>query len=213
MLANSLPAPRVERATVQFIDELPGWDRALPTAMILPARPVEERRARLHRFVARALALDPALVEIEHAPDRPPIVGKPLSSGLYLSSSSRGGLAALAAARAPVGVDVEVVDEAGEIPRAVLHRDEVAMLENLKGKPQAMAFARLWSLKECYLKSLGVGLRREPSGFSVRFLDGETAAVEDPVVRSEVADARTAWRSAGGLWVAVSAVVLVRQRH
>ena len=208
-----LAISRVERATVQFIDELPGWDRALPTAMILPAGPVEERRARLHRFVARALALDPALVGIEHAEDRPPIVGKPLSSGLYLSSSSRGGLAAFAAARAPVGVDVEAVDEAGEIPWAVLHRDEVAMLEGLKGCPQAMAFARLWSLKECYLKSLGVGLRREPSSFSVRFLDGETAAVTDPEGRAGIADARTTWRGTGGLWIAVSALVLVRQRH
>jgi phosphopantetheinyl transferase len=208
-----LAISRVERATVQFIDDLPGWDRALPTALILSAGPVEERRARLHRFVARALALDPALVEIEHAKDRPPIVGKPLSSGLYLSSSSRGGLAAFAAARAPVGVDVEVVDEAAEIPWAVLHRDEVAMLEGLKGRPQAMAFARLWSLKECYLKSLGVGLRREPSSFSVRFLDGEAATVADTETRAEVADARTTWRGTGGLWIAVSALVLVRQRH
>ena len=208
-----LAISRVERATVQFIDELPGWDRALPTALIMAAGPVEERRARLHRFVARALAIDPALVEIEHAKDRPPIVGKPLSSGIYLSSSSRGGLAAFAAARAPVGVDVEVVDEAGEIPWAVLHRDEVALLEELEGRPQAMAFARLWSLKECYLKSLGVGLRREPSSFSVRFLDGETAAVTDTEVRTEVADARTTWRGTGGLWLAVSTVVLVRQRH
>ena len=208
-----LAISRVERATVQFIDDLPGWDRALPTALIMAAGPVEERRGRLHRFVARALALDPALVEIEHAKDRPPIVGKPLSSGLYLSSSSRGALAAFAAARAPVGVDVEVVDEEGEIPWAVLHRDEIAMLEDLKGKPQAMAFARLWSLKECYLKSLGVGLRREPSSFSVRFLDGETAAVADPEARTEIADARTTWRGTGGLWIAVSTVVLVRQRH
>ena len=100
---------RIEGATVQFIEELPGWNRALPTALIMPAGAVEERRATLRQFVARALSLHPELIEIEHAPDRPPIVGKPLSSGLYLSASSRGGLAVLGAATAPIGVDVEVL--------------------------------------------------------------------------------------------------------
>jgi phosphopantetheinyl transferase len=214
VLANPQPAPsRVERATVQFVDELPGWDRVLPTTMIRPAGTDGERRAALHRFVARALSLNPALVEIEHASDRPPIVGRPLSSGLYLSTSTRGGLSAHGAARAPIGVAVEVVNEAAAIPWKALHRAEAAMLEDLKGRPQAMAFARLVSLKECYLKSLGVGLKRAPSGFSVRFRDGEAADVDDPETGVRVADARTAWRSAGGLWLAISTVVLVRQRH
>jgi phosphopantetheinyl transferase len=213
MEGQVLAIQRVEGATVQFIDELPGWNRALPTALIIPAGAVEERRAKLHAFVAKGLALHPGLVEIEHASDRPPIVGRPLGSGLYLSTASRGGLAALGAAAAPVGVDVEIADEAGEIPWNVLHPDEAEMLRALKGRPLAMAFARLWSLKECYLKSLGVGLKREPSSFAVRFRDGELAAIDDPVARSAIADARTTWRSAGGVWSAVSAVALVRQRH
>jgi 4'-phosphopantetheinyl transferase len=208
-----LAIQRVEGATVQFIDELPGWNRALPTALITPAGTVEQRRAILKQFVARALLLHPDLIMIEHASDRPPIVGKPLSSGLYLSTSSRAGLAVLGAAAAPIGVDVEVVDDGGEIPWNVLHPDEAEILAALKGRPQAMAFARLWSLKECYLKSLGVGLKREPASFAVRFRDGVSAAVDDPARHAEVADARTTWRSAGGVWSAISTVVLMRQRH
>jgi phosphopantetheinyl transferase len=208
-----LAIQRVEGATIQFIEELPGWNRALPTTLIAPADTLEQRRAKLHEFVARALALHPGHVEIEHAADRPPIVGKPLGSGLYLSSSSRGGFAALGAASAPIGVDVEALDEAGEIPWNVLRPSEAEMLQGLKGRPRSMAFARLWSLKECYLKSLGLGLGREPSTFAVRFLDGELAAVDDPIASARVAYARTAWRSAGGVWSAVSTVVLAGQRR
>lgn len=203
---------RLEAPDVQFIEDLPGWNRAVPATLILPAGPVEQRRATLKRFVARALWMSPELIEIEYASDRPPIVGRPLGSGLYLSTSSRGGLAALGAAPAPVGVDVEIVDEAGEIPWNVLHPAERAMLEQLGEHARAMAFARLWSLKESYLKSLGVGLGREPSSFAVRFRDGERAEVEDPLAASEVADARTAWRSGASGWSAVSTVVLVRRR-
>jgi 4'-phosphopantetheinyl transferase len=204
---------RAEGATVQFIDELPGWDRALPAALILPVGTPEQRRAMLRRFVARALTLDPALIEIEYASDRAPIVGRPVSSGLYLSTASRGGLAVLGAARAPIGVDVETVEEGGEIPWNVLHPSEAEMLQELKGHAQAMAFARLWSLKESYLKSLGVGLKREPSSFAVHLLEGEAAQIGDPLARAAVADARTTWRSAAGAWSAMSAVVLVRERH
>jgi hypothetical protein len=37
--------------------------------------------------------------------------------------------------------------------------------------------------------------------------------VQDPVQSSEIADARTTWRSADGVWSAVSAVVLARRRE
>jgi 4'-phosphopantetheinyl transferase len=208
-----LAIQRGEGATVQFIDELLGWNRALPTALIIPAGGVEERRAKLHGFVARALALHPGHIVIEYAADRPPIVGKPFGSGLYLSTSSRGGLAVLGAATAPIGVDVEVADESGEVPWNVLHPQEAEMLRGLNGRPQAMAFARLWSLKECYLKALGVGLKREPSSFAIRFRDGEAAVVDDPIAHVAVADACTTWRGSGGVWSAISAIVLVRERH
>lgn len=203
---------RLEGPNVQFIEDLPGWNRAVPVTLILPAGPAEQRRATLKRLVARALSMSEELIEIEYGSDRPPIVGRPLASGLYLSTSSRRGIAALGAAAAPVGVDVEVVDVAGEIPWNVLHPVERQMLEGLGEHARAMAFARLWSLKESYLKSLGVGLGREPSSFAVRFSDGERAEVEDPLAVSEVADARTTWRGGASGWSAVSTVVLVRRR-
>jgi phosphopantetheinyl transferase len=197
---------------IHFIDELPGWSRTLPAILIQKASPVEQRHAILKELVARALSLNPDLIQIEHARDRPPIVSRPLSSGLYVSAASRGPTTAMAVSREPVGVDVEIVEAESEIPWNVLHADEVAMLQNLLGQPRAMAFARLWSLKEAYLKSLGVGLKREPSSFRVRFIDGETAEIADPVQRIPIFDARTTWRADGGIWTAISAVGLVRIR-
>lgn len=201
---------RIERGTIQFIDNVAGWDRAVPTTLITAAAKPEDRHARLHGLVARALALHPALVEIERAPDRPPMVGRPLGAGLYLSTASRGGLAALAVAPGPVGADVEVLDIDAEIPWNVLHPDEVDGLEALAGRPRAMGFARLWSLKEAYLKALGVGLKREPASFSVRFTEAQAATVQDPHATAAIADARTIWRAANGVWAAVSTVVLAR---
>jgi 4'-phosphopantetheinyl transferase len=207
------PAKSPDSATVRFIDELPGWTRTLPAVLIQTAGPAEERQATLKALVARALALNPELVEIEHGRDRPPVVARPLSAGLYLSVASRGAVAAMAVSRAPVGVDVEAVDGSSEIPWNVLHPEEVANLRQLSGQPRATAFARLWSLKEAYLKSLGVGLKREPSSFRVRFVDGETAEIADPVQPVPIGDARTTWRAEAGVWTAISALVLVRIRH
>lgn len=211
---------RFERTTIQFIDDLGGWDRAVPTTLITGAATPDERHATLHALVARALALHPALVEIERAPDRPPIVGRPLGAGLYLSTASRGGLAALAAAPGPVGTDVEILELDAAIPWNVLHPEEAASLKALAGRPQAMGFTRLWSLKESYVKALGVGLKREPASFAVHFTDGEAATVQDAGShagshagsRAAVADARTTWRAVNGVWAAVSTVVLARGR-
>ncbi len=204
---------RKERKTIQFIDDFGGWDRAVPTTLITSAATLEERRERLEALVSRALGLSPALFEIEHAPDRPPIIARPLGAGLYLSTASRGRLAALAAAPGPVGTDVEMLDQGAEIPWKVLHRHEVETLKTLSGYPQAMAFARLWSLKEAYVKALGVGLKREPASFAIGFLDGEVATIEDPESDIPVADARTTWRAAGGVWTAISTVMMARRRE
>jgi phosphopantetheinyl transferase len=202
---------RIERSTIRFIDDLAGWDRAVPATLVTPATTPDQRDAILRALVARALTLHPDLVEIERATDHPPAIGKPLGAGLHLSSASRGGLTALAVAPGPVGADVEALDIDAEIPWNVLHPIEVAALRALAGRRRTSAFTRLWSLKECYLKALGVGLRREPASFAITFADGETATVEDPETRIPVADARTTWRAVDGVWLAVSTVVLTSE--
>lgn len=191
---------------IRWVQNLPDWDGHVP-AVLVAAMGSEERRGVLKALVAKALGIGPDLVEIAHPRNRPPAVTRPLESGLTVSLSGRGDLSAIAIARLPIGVDIEWVDS-GEIPWRVLHPEEVSLLNRLKGEARARAFTRLWSLKEAYGKALRLGLARETTSFAVRFLDAETAAIEDPVEQAAVIDARTAWHRAGADWMAVSAVVL-----
>jgi phosphopantetheinyl transferase len=193
---------------MNWIESIAGWDRRLPATLIAIGLPTMKRREVPHALAVRALQVHPDMVAVEQAPGRSPVVARPLGAGLYLSAASRDPFSAVAIASSPVGVDVEVIDADGEIPWRVLHPRETSLLEPLRGKARAAAFARLWSIKEAYLKALGVGLSREPASFAARFLDDQTAAVHDPTASAQVEEIATTWRGAAGVWAAVSAVVL-----
>jgi len=113
----------------------------------------------------------------------------------------------VAVAGAPIGVDVEEIDPEGEVPWNALHRTEAELLKPLRGEAQARAFARLWSVKEAYVKALRAGLR-EADSFAVRLREDGTALIDDPLGPGRVAEVRTIWRNAGPAHAAVSAVVL-----
>ena len=206
-MTSGYPGTGEQTLAVRFVDTIADWDGKLPVALIGPARSGKERRATLKALVAHALSVCPDLVDIEHRPDRRPIVTRPDNSGLFLSMASRAALGAVAVAMSPVGADIEIVEPEAEIPWRVLHPEEVAMLRRLSGQQRAMAFTRLWTLKEAYLKALRVGFEREPSSFVVRF-EGETATIADTARPAEVADARTAWRQLGGSLAAIAIVTL-----
>lgn len=183
---------------------------ALPVTLVVRSTSPGERRTHLRSFVASALALDPARVGIEHREGRPPAVVRPEGSGLRLSTASRAGLAAMTVAAAPVGVDLELVDPTADIPWRVLHPAEAAMLRSGGSEAKAEAFCRLWSVKEAYLKALGLGLSREPSSFAVHFTGPDVAVVEDPLGPAGTADARTLWRRGAGTVPAAISTVLLR---
>ena len=190
---------------VQWLAALPDWDRTLPAVLVAAGVSNDQHRALLKALAARALGVEPTRVEIEHRTQAAPVLVQPASTGLFLSSGSRGDWAAVAAGRAPIGVDVEAVDPAGEIPWNVLHPAEAEVLNALKGEARARAFARLWSVKEAYVKALRAGIR-EAESFAVRFRDAETAAIRDPLAEAVIVEARTRWYDAPK--AAVSVVLL-----
>ena len=193
---------------ISWIESLSGWDGGLPTTLIGTGLTPDERRACPQALAAGALNLDLDMVRVEQAEGRPPVVAQPAGSGLFLSSTRRGPFTATAVAASRVGVDVEIVDPGGEVPWNVLHPDEAALLRQQDGDGRALAFARLWSLKEAYLKALGIGLFREPSGFAVGFVDAENASFDDLLASPGVLEAKTTWRTLEGIVAAISAVVL-----
>ena len=91
-----------------------------------------------------------------------------------------------------------------------VHADEIALLRALSPGERAAAFARIWSLKEAYLKAAGTGLAREPASFAVSFVDATRAAIADPEAVPALAAVETRWQRDARAAAAVSAVILAR---
>jgi phosphopantetheinyl transferase len=191
----------------RWLEALSDWDGTLPAILVASGVSPDQRRVLLTMLVARALDCELASIAIEHRAQAAPVLVQPADTGLFLSSASREDWAAVAVARAPVGVDVEGVDPAGEIPWNVLHPTEMDFLKALQGEVRARAFARLWSVKEAYVKARRAGLR-EAESFAVRFLDDENASISDPAATVVIAEARTRWWPDDARKVAVSVVLL-----
>ncbi|MEB3964792.1 4'-phosphopantetheinyl transferase superfamily protein [Streptomyces kunmingensis] len=122
----------------------------------------------LRRVLALYLGLEPGAVRFGRAEcprcrgphGRPEVRGA--AGAPHFSLSHSGDLAMVAVAREPVGVDVQTVPplETMELCGHRLHPQERAEMSELPFGERPLAFARLWSRKEAYLKGLGFGLAR-----------------------------------------------------
>lgn len=112
--------------------------------------------------------------------------GAPCALGLadppFVSLAHRPGLLALAVAERPVGVDCEWLGPAQPPAWNVLAETERARLAAID-EPVARhrAFLIVWTQKEAYVKALGLGFRREPSGYAVRDVASGRFVVDDPL--------------------------------
>ncbi|MDE2579879.1 MAG: 4'-phosphopantetheinyl transferase superfamily protein [Hyphomicrobiales bacterium] len=129
----------------------------------------------------------------------------PGRADLHISLAARGGLAAFACARAPVGVDVEPLADSFEPPWGVLHAREAALLRQ---NPEHAMFLRIWTGKEAYLKARGLGLRREPAEFAALPGAAETLQIEDcgRLVACEGFSRRDACAGLTAVWTALALV-------
>ena len=198
---------------LQWLDDTAAWDGAVPAALTALDLSRAARRDLLRLMAARVLGRRVAELTILHRDGRAPRIAAPGGTepglpDLGLSLASRGRFSALAVAAGRVGIDVEIVDPAGEVPWAVLHPRERADLAALAGLERASAFARLWTLKEAYLKARHWGLARDPAAFEAHFLDETRAGIDDAEEESPPAEATTVWRHAGGKVAAISVVRL-----
>ncbi len=76
----------------------------------------------------------------------------------------------------PIGIDVEQRVNRHDIEfEGLFTAEEIAYLENGKQSPLWQRFYRLWTLKESYLKALGVGLSQSMQSFTVDILDNHNA--------------------------------------
>ena len=87
---------------------------------------------------------------------------------------------ACAVATSPVGIDVELVTELDmDVARRVLNDDELHKV--LTAPRPDVAFTRLWTIKESYLKMLGTGLIDDIANLTVP--TGRTHTTEAPTSR------------------------------
>jgi 4'-phosphopantetheinyl transferase len=79
---------------------------------------------------------------------------------VHFSLSTSGDVILIGIATAPVGVDVQVLAGSGAVGDVaeLLHPAERAELSATAPSERVMAFTRLWTRKEAYLKGLGVGV-------------------------------------------------------
>lgn len=138
------------------------------------------RRGTAEAVLARQLGCSEDQVAIAHDPAGRPKLAASQAGRLHISLATRAGIVAVALAEKPVGVDVELVDPAGIIPREALHPDEQQMLGAIETGMRPLAFARLWAAKEAYVKALGTGFTRPPESFAVSLSSPERFRVDDP---------------------------------
>ena len=142
--------------------------------------PWEERRRQVGRFAFekdRLLCLGAGLL-CAHALRREGVGDLTLAYGAYgkphlanapeihFNLSHSGRLAACAVGTTPVGVDVEERQTADDdVMRQCFQEKEIRWIR--AQADEGLAFTRLWTRKESYLKLLGAGLSEEPTSCSV----------------------------------------------
>jgi 4'-phosphopantetheinyl transferase len=200
--ASDATAPALPAAWLIATDQRPA---SLPERSAL-------RRALAREILARQLDLPAEAVTIGHEPAGRPVIAAPHGTGLHLSLATRAGLVAVALARHPVGIDVERVDPATALPLETLHPGERQMLLELAPPARPLAFARLWSAKEAYVKALGTGFVRAPESFQVRLLGQDGFEVEEPQRPQPVRGHGRITKNGGHEGMAAAVIVLDRAR-
>ena len=125
------------------------------------------------RSLAAGLLLDAALGgrEILYGEHGKPCV----AGGAHFSVSHSGDYAILATDTEPVGIDIEQWSDGdyAAMSRVSFHEDERAMVER---DACAQTFFDIWTLRESYIKMLGIGFSADTSSFHVT-IEGRCASI------------------------------------
>lgn len=142
-----------------------------------------QRRAALRLILGVHFATDAVGISIRYDPRGAPRLCEPLAHE-FISVSGRENWAAFALASGPIGIDLEPLEPAGEIPSAVLTPAERRRIDAEPEPRRGRSFLRVWTAKEAYLKALGTGLWRDPAQITIAFRGEAHFSVlerEDPV--------------------------------
>jgi 4'-phosphopantetheinyl transferase len=139
-----------------------------------------------HDLLRRCLSMyrhvEPSAWEFETAPDGKPFLPGDRSLAFNLSHT-RGLVACAIGTGMPVGVDAEGatrVSDAGAIAERYFSLSEVASLGRRRDAAHKLRFLELWTLKEAFIKAVGVGLSQPLDSMSFALDDEGAIAFEPP---------------------------------
>lgn len=152
------------------------------TRMLMSVSPERQQKARRYKFpkgkalsLGAALALDKLLQRrglrerdqhyIEGKHGKPSLTDHP---EIHFSISHSSHFVACAMADCEIGIDIQHLVKVNEpLMRRVLSDEELEMVMAQQGEERQMLFARLWALKEAYLKAVGTGITDDFPFFSL----------------------------------------------
>jgi len=157
-------------------------DEQMFTRMLMSVSPERQQKARRYKFpkgkalsLGAALALDKLLQRrglrerdqryLEGKHGKPSIADHP---EIHFSISHSSHFVACAMADCEIGIDIQHLVKVNEpLMRRVLSDEELGMVMAQQGEERQMLFARLWALKEAYLKAVGTGITDDFPSFSL----------------------------------------------
>jgi 4'-phosphopantetheinyl transferase len=164
-------------------------------------------RGMLRRLLGCYTGLVPQAIQFAHNPYGKPMLdmcdatGRPVTIQFNVSHSNDILLVAVACAHA-VGVDVERVRQAHELDVLDLSKrffsgGEYDMIRQVSDADQQLAFAKLWTCKEAYIKACGAGLSIPLDTFSIIYPpdgDSRPVVVNHQSIRSKESTDTGPWR-------------------
>ena len=157
-------------------------DEQMFTRMLMSVSTDRQQKARRYKFpkgkalsLGAALALDKLLQRrglrerdqryIEGKHGKPSLADHP---EIHFSISHSSHFVACAMADCEIGIDIQHLVKVNEpLMRRVLSDEELEMVMAQQGEERQMLFARLWALKEAYLKAVGTGITDDFPSFSL----------------------------------------------
>lgn len=132
----------------------------------------DSRRDRTRALVAQLAAVPADCVALSRSAAGAPQVASP--PGWYVSLSRRGGRCLVAAARQPIAVDRECLDDAPPL-WDMLTAEEAAVVRALAPAAQPGAWLRRWTVKEAHAKLVGTPRALAPEHIATTILDASRA--------------------------------------
>lgn len=134
------------------------------------------RRAALRALLGEYLGVGPGEIGFVYGPNGKPAMAPDV--GLHFNPSHSAGLAVIAVAARPVGVDVERIEPLPDfesIARRFFSPIEISALDGVGPADRLTAFFNCWTRKEAFVKASGEGLSRPLDSFDVSLTPGEPA--------------------------------------